>query len=223
MNGFTAIIPARAGSRGRPGKNTALLAGKPLWRWSLDQAREAGATEVIVTTDIEDILSEAPTPGLTLLRRPPELSRDATPMAPVLMHALAGDALAGQTIVLLQPTSPLRTAEDIRAAVDLFAGGSHDLVMSVTEANRGVLKYGTLEGARFTALRDPAFCFTNRQALPPVYRPTGAVYVFNRDWFLQNGGFETDRIGAVEMPAERATDIDTQDDLDRAEALLADT
>lgn len=222
MSGFVVIVPARGGSRGRPGKNTALLAGRPLWRWSVDQGLEAGAREVIVTTDIEEILASPPEAGLTILRRPPELARDETPMAPVLLHALADEALAGETIVLLQPTSPLRTAGDIKAAVERFARGRHELVMSVTEADRGVLKYGTLDGDRFEALRDPAHCFSNRQALPPVYRPTGAVYVFNRDWFLHNGGFETERIGAVEMPAERAMDIDTQDDLERAAKRLGD-
>ncbi len=218
---FTAIIPARGGSRGLPGKNLALLAGKPLWQWSLDQARAAGAERVIVTTDIAEILGSATADDLTLIERPSELSQDTTPMAPVLMHALADAHLTGQTIVLLQPTSPLRSVDDIRAAVALFEAGEHKLVMTVTEADRGVLKYGLMEGERFSVLRDPSHCFSNRQALPPVYRPTGAVYVFERDWFLNNEGFETDRIGAVQMPPERAADIDTQADLERAAKILA--
>ncbi len=221
MTPFVAIIPARGGSRGLPGKNLADLAGKPLWRWSLDQAREAGATRVILTTDIAEILAAPPDDDLTLIERPSDLADDSTPMAPVLLHALADDALKGETIALLQPTSPLRSAEDIRASVSLFEAGGHDLVMTVTEADRGVLKYGVMEGESFSVMRNPAHCFSNRQSLPPVYKPTGAVYVFNRDWFIENGGFETDRIGAVQMPAERAADIDTEEDLRRAGEFLS--
>lgn len=220
MRDFVAIVPARAGSKGRPGKNIADLAGKPLWRWSVDQALEAGAAQVIVTTDIADILKAPAEQRVTVIERPADLATDTTPMAPVLLHALSDEALSRKTIVLLQPTSPLRIAKDITDAIAVFGHGRHDLVMSVTEADRGVLKYGTLGDDAFEPLRDPAHCFSNRQSLPPVYRPTGAVYVFNRDWFLANGGFATDRIGAVQMPAERALDVDTQEDLSRAAVQL---
>ena len=77
-----------------------------------------------------------------------------------------------------------------------------------------------MEGGRFVPVSDPAYCFTNRQHLPQVMKPNGAVYVFDRDWFLQNGGFETDRIGGVVMPAERSFDIDTEVDFLRPEELL---
>ena len=101
-----------------------------------------------------------------------------------------------------------------------FREGGVDLVMSVTEADAGVLKYGTLDGGRFVPMRDAAHCFSNRQSLPQVWRPNGAVYVFARDWFLENGGFETDRIGAWPMPAARSADIDSAEDFARAEAAL---
>ncbi|AZQ66531.1 acylneuraminate cytidylyltransferase family protein [Silicimonas algicola] len=216
---LVAVVPVRGGSKGLPGKNLATLAGVPLWERAVAQGREVGAAEVLVTTDITDILSRDPMPGLTLLERPAELARDDTPMAPVLLHALAH--IEGQArIVLLQATSPLRSVDDIRSAVALHESGAFDLVKTVTPTNPGVLKYGRMDGVRFVPLADPAFCFANRQGLPPVMRPNGAAYVFDKDWFLANGGFVTDRIGAVVMPEDRAQDIDTAEDFARAEAIL---
>ena len=111
---------------------------------------------------------------------------NTVPMAPVLVHALQQAGVQG-TVVLLQATSPLRTPADIRAAVDLFATGAHGLVMSVTEADRGVLKWGRLEGSRFVPLSSPEHCFANRQSLPPVVRPNGAVYVFDAARLIATG------------------------------------
>lgn len=216
---FTAIVPVRAGSKGMPGKNLRPLAGVPLWRRAVDQALTAGANRVVVSTDIPDIQSGPPLEGVTVLPRPEVLAGDDTPMAPVILHAIRTLDLAG-TLVLLQCTSPLREASDITAGLDRFAEGDVDLVMSVTQADRSVLKYGRVTGGRFTALVDPSHPFTNRQSLPEVYRPNGAVYVFDAEWFAGNGGFESDRIGALIMPPERSEDIDTEDDFLRIEARL---
>ena len=215
-----ALVPVRAGSRGMPGKNLAPLAGVPLWRRAVEQGRAAGAAEVVVSTDIAGLLASAPEAGVRMLRRPAELAGDAVPMDPVIAHAL--EALPGPArVVLLQATSPLRRVDDIRRAVDLHAAGGWDLVMSVSPADPGVLKCGLVEGGRFRALVDPAHPFANRQALPPVWRPNGAVYVFDADAFRARGRLACDRIGVVEMPAERALDIDTAEDFARAEAALS--
>lgn len=218
---WTAVIPLRAGSKGLPGKNTRLLAGKPLYRHAVDEALAAGAIRVIITTDIAEVL-QAPQPaGVTLLQRPAELAGDTVPMAPVLVHAIQTAGVQG-TVVLLQATSPLRRAHDIRAALDVFASGTHELVMSVTPADRGVLKWGILDGDRFRPVSDPAYCFSNRQSLPPVVRPNGAVYVVNAARFVARGSFVTDRIGLIEMSAERSQDIDNLQDFERCEAVLSD-
>ena len=217
---WTAVIPLRAGSKGLPGKNTRLLAGKPLYRHAVDAALAAGAQRVILSTDIAQVLSAVLPPAVDAIQRPPDLCGDAVPMAPVLSHALQEAACAG-TVVLLQATSPLRQAADIHAALGLFATGQHELVMSVTEADRGVLKWGRLDGDRFVPLSDPVHCFANRQSLPPVVRPNGAVYVMNAEWFLKRGSFMSERIGVVPMSAERSQDIDTLADFERCEAALA--
>lgn len=219
---LVAIVPVRGGSKGLPGKNARLLAGVALWQRAVDQALAAGAVQVVVTTDIAEILEGPAQDGVTVLARPAELSEDTTPMAPVLMHAI--EAAIGQAaqIVLLQATSPLRSVGDIHEAAQLHTNGGYDLVMSVTPTDSGILKYGTVKAGQFLPVSDPAYCFTNRQSLPDVMRPNGAVYVFDRDWYLANGSLATDRIGAHVMPAERSFDIDTDADFRRAEALIAD-
>lgn len=216
-----ALVPLRAGSKGLPGKNVRPLAGKPLYRHAVDQGLAAGA-EVWISTDIAAVLAADHGPGVRVIARPADLAGDATPMDPVISHALGLIGDAGR-VVLLQATSPLREAADIRAAVELHRSGAHDLVMSVCAADRGVLKWGTLEAGSFRPLRRPDYCFMNRQALPAVHRPNGAVYVFDAGWFRATGRLATDRIGAVEMPVERSLDIDSDDDFARAEAWLADS
>lgn len=219
---WTAVIPLRAGSKGLPRKNVLPLAGKPLYRHAVDQALAAGAQRVLLSTDIAEVLSAALPERVTAIRRPADLCGDAVPMAPVLAHALAAGAVSG-TVVLLQATSPLRLPADIESALALFAGGGFELVMSVTAADRGVLKWGRLEGSRFLPLADPAYCFANRQSLPPVVRPNGAVYVLDAGWFAARQSFVSERIGVVEMPPERSQDIDTAADFERCASLLAVT
>ena len=214
-----ALVPVRAGSKGLPGKNLTPLAGVPLWRRAVDQGLALGA-EVVVSTDIPEVLAHPPEAGLHILPRPAELAGDAVPMDPVISHAL--EAMPGPVrVVLLQATSPLRRMEDIRAALALHAQGDWGLVMSVAPADRGVLKWGRLDGGAFRPFGEPTHPFANRQSLPPVWRPDGAVYVFDADAFRARGGLACDRIGAVPVPPETALDIDTAEDFARAEAILA--
>ena len=219
MSDTLAIVPVRAGSKGLPGKNLRPIAGEALW---LRAARQGArmADRVIVTTDATDILQAAPEPGTAHLRRPPELARDDTPMAPVLMHALSG-VPDDTRVVLLQPTSPLRTDADIAAGLRLYGEGGWSMVMSVTEADRGVLKWGRVEDGRFLPLGRAGDSFANRQALPPVVRPNGAVYVFAAGAFRDAGGFPSKRIGVTLMPEARALDIDDLASFDEAERRLA--
>lgn len=217
---WTAVIPLRVGSKGLPGKNTRLLAGKPLYMHAVDVALEAGAERVILTTDIATVLSAQLPADVQAIERPADLCTDEVPMAPVLMHVLQTANCQG-TVVLLQATSPMRQVADVLAALDVYATGRHELVMTVTEADRGVLKWGRVEGDRFVPLSEPAHCFSNRQSLPAVVRPNGAVYVMQAQWFLANGGFTSDRIGLVQMSPERSLDIDTWVDFERCEVALS--
>ena len=221
---WVALIPMRAGSKGLPGKNVRLLAGIPLFQHSVDAARRAGASRIVLSTDIESVLSQDLGPEVTAIRRPKDLATDDCPMDRVLTHALGepgGLMVADSTIVvLLQPTSPLRDVRDIHAGIVALLQSDADLAMGVTPTDNGVLKYGRIVGGRFEPLAEPALCFANRQSLPPVVRPNGAIYAFRAGWFRQNEGLSTSRIAAVPMPAERSIDVDNIEDFERAEALI---
>jgi N-acylneuraminate cytidylyltransferase len=216
---FTAIVPMRAGSRGLRGKNIRLLRGLPLYMHSVRQAQATGAVRILVTTDVDSVLAQPPE-GAEVFRRPALLANDDTPMAPVVADIIARAGLKG-ILVLLQPTSPLRASDDIAQAISLFQSGRFDLVMSVASADASVLKWGTESEGRFIPLSLPAYCFSNRQSLPPVFRPNGAIYVFDAQWFAERGKFDTERIGCYVMPEERSFDIDTEDDFVRCEAMMS--
>lgn len=215
----------RAGSKGLPGKNLRKLDGRPLYAHSVRVAQEAGAAVVLMSTDISAVLEVDHGPGVVAVARPASLATDTAEMADVVLHALSdepGLAIDDDAIVvLLQPTSPLRSTSDIRRAVDAVARGDGDLAMGVTRVDSGVLKYGRVIDGRFAPLSVPEHCFANRQSLPPVFRPNGAVYAFRAGWFRRNGGFETPDIMAVEMNESRSIDVDCLEDLERAADWLA--
>lgn len=218
---WIALVPLRAGSKGLPGKNTRLLAGKPLYRHAVDQGLAAGASQVFLSTDISEVLAADHGTGVRAVPRPADLAGDSVPMDAVLRHFLAEDFRQPATAVLLQATSPLRRPDHIRGALEVFSRGEFDLVMSVTETAPTILKYGTAApGGRFVPVSDPAYCFANRQALPKVYRPNGAVYVFDADWFRRSGSLVTEKIGMFEMEARSSHDIDTEADFALAERFL---
>ena len=225
VNGWVAIVPMRAGSKGLPSKNVRQLAGAPLYQHSVNAAREAGASKIVISTDIESVLHGRHHDDVTVIGRPAELAQDGTPMSRVVLHVLSekvGLRISDSTmVVLLQPTSPLRTSEDIRASIQRVATSDVDLAMGVTEVDAGVLKFGRVMDGRFIPISDPEHCFANRQTLPPVVRPNGAVYAFQAGWFRQNGGFVTSRIAAIAMPPERSIDVDTIQDFERVERIFS--
>jgi CMP-N-acetylneuraminic acid synthetase len=121
------LIPARGGSKGISRKNLVQVGGKPLLAWTVETARAATElTRVVVSTDDDEI---AATAGVEVLRRPAELAADETPMLDVVRHAVA--ELSPEVVVLLQPTSPLRRAEHVDAAVRLLLESGADAVVSV--------------------------------------------------------------------------------------------
>jgi N-acylneuraminate cytidylyltransferase len=217
-----ALIPMRKGSQGLPGKNIRPLAGKPLFHHTIEQARAAGIDDIFISTDIDTVSDYDLGESVCVLERPAELCTDITPMADVIQHVVSQQVVGSGTIVLLQVTSPLRAPCDIRRAISLHASGRFDLVLSATRTNSGVLKYGSADGDRFLPLSTPEACFANRASLPPVYRPDGAVFVFDADWFRRMGTLACENIGFVETPAARAIDIDNLSDFEAVEAMLSE-
>jgi len=217
---YIALVPIRAGSKGMPGKNVRPFAGLPWYEHAVRQGLRC-CSACIVSTDIEQVLAADVPDGRVLHRRAAHLAADTSPMDDVLKDAIEQLKLAGVNIVLLQATSPLRSDAAIARAIARHRKAKADLVMSVTPAERTILKWGLIEGSRFAPVHKPDYCFANRQDLPEIYRPNGAVYVFSSDWFMGNGGLSTDNIDAVIMPADQSCDIDSEDDFLRAEKLFA--
>jgi len=216
----TALIPCRAGSKGLKNKNLSELNGLPLYRHSVHHARAAGFGTIHVSTDISAILNGEIDQDVQLHHRPDHLAQDHTPMIDVVTEWLAANPLITGPVVLLQPTSPLRQDVHICEALDCWRQGKGDLVMSVTETDRACLKYGTLEDGMFLPLAKAEHVFDNRQNLPPVVRPNGAIYVFGAEWMRKVRSFSAGTIAAYTMPAENSLDIDKLEDLNLCQQRL---
>jgi CMP-N,N'-diacetyllegionaminic acid synthase len=228
MPSVLAIIGARGGSKTLPGKNIAPLGGKPLIVWTIEAALAAVRVErVIVTTDSAEIAKVAQLAGAEVpFIRPSELSQDDTPGNLPVVHAVrwleGREGTSYDLVVYLQPTSPLRTAADIDAAIDLQIERDADSVVSVTPAGehpywmKTVDKDGWMQD--LVKLETPIVL---RQDLPAAYLLNGAIYLAKRDVLLSTGGWATDRTAAYVMPADRSVDIDTAEDFASAESVLA--
>lgn len=221
-----AIIPARGGSKGLPGKNLRPLAGLPLIAWSIAAARECPAIDdVIVSTDDPAIAEAARTAGARVpFLRPAELANDTARSIDVVHHALRALPALPDLVVLLQPTSPLRRADDITAALELYTESGADTCVSVTPSTKSpAWMYHLDPQGQMRPLLGEGPTASRRQDLPPVYVLNGAIYVARPSWLLAHDGFIAPNGVATVMPAERSVDIDTLLDFRLAELLLADS
>lgn len=220
------VIPARGGSKRLPRKNVLPLAGKPLICWTIEAALEAKLkARIMVTSDDEEILAIAQqyqSKGVIAYKRPDELATDTASTADVLIDAVKVEQAAGhgpKTLVLLQPTSPLRTAEDILAALEIYRdGGCEDTVVTVCEVDHPTAWVGSVTTASiFTAVLGKP---KRSQDYEREYRLNGAVYVANVSNLLRDGVLMSARMFASIMPRSRSLDVDDQLDLQICEALL---
>jgi CMP-N,N'-diacetyllegionaminic acid synthase len=226
-----ALVPARGGSVTLPRKNVLEFGGRPLIAHSIEAAqaaRRAGAPidRIVVTTDDPEIEEVSRRFGAEVpFRRPAELSRSDTPTLPVVQHAVQwveNDAgLTYDWILLLQPTSPLRTAEDLKGALALTAQPGTTSVIGVTDANGShpaklkLVEDGVLKPYLGTSLQQPA-----RQDFGfDVYKTNGAIYLTHRDTLMKENSFYGSCARAFIMPPERSIDIDTRLDFEMAEFL----
>ncbi|MFZ5537271.1 MAG: cytidylyltransferase domain-containing protein [Pseudomonadota bacterium] len=217
-----ALIPARGGSKGLPGKNILPLAGKPMIQWSIEAAQGSRfVTRVVVSSDDPAILEVARAAGAeTPFVRPAELAQDDTPSMDVVLHAL--DQLPPvDWVVLLQPTSPLRSAEDIDQAIARCLETGAPACVSVSESPALPWWMFRVDATgRLVPFLDAAQRPQRRQEAPTLYTLNGAVYVARVDWLRKTRSFLTEETVAHVMPAERSVDIDTALDFRLAECLL---
>jgi CMP-N,N'-diacetyllegionaminic acid synthase len=208
------IIPARGGSKGIPGKNLKLFAGKPLLSYSIDLARQLTKDrDICLSTDDDAIIALAEGMGLALpFRRPYELATDKATTDDVIRHALDFYISIGRTydnIVLLQPTSPFRQVSHVQEALSLFTP-EIDLVLSVNLAEANpyfVLFEETKDGF---LIKSKTGTFTRRQDCPKVWQANGAVYIYNVQSLLKGIEPANRRIVKYEMEYEYSADLDTE-------------
>lgn len=214
-----ALIAARGGSKGLPGKNILPVAGRPLLAWTVDAAHAARSVDrVVLSSDDEAIMAVARACGCEVpFRRPAALATDTATSIDVVIHAL--DTLPGyDLIVLLQPTSPLRTAADIDATCERLATIGAPACVSVCPVDQSPYwMYSLTADQGLVPIIAAPVAATRRQDLSPVYALNGAVYVANTTWLRRTRTFVTRETVAYVMPPERSIDIDTKADLEAFE------
>lgn len=245
----TALIPARGGSKGIPNKNLASLAGRPLIAWTIEAARSArGVQRVLVSTDDDAIAACALSAGAEVpFRRPDALAGDAATSMAVVQHALQwladNEGAMPALTLLLQPTSPLRTAEDIEAGLQMQSE-TQAAVVSVTQvAHPPEWFLNRAPDGALSRWQATDAGITRRQDSAPLFHPNGAIYlaktvdllaagsflpVMTQGYAMSTAGDVRSTTGGVMptygyvMPPERSLDIDTPWDLHLAELILQD-
>ncbi|MFN9805821.1 MAG: cytidylyltransferase domain-containing protein [Betaproteobacteria bacterium] len=219
-----ALITARGGSKGLPGKNIAALGGRPLIAWTIEAARGSRYVDrTVLSSDDDAIIAVALQHGAEVpFVRSAALASDDASSIDVVIDAL--DRLPRfDIVILLQPTSPLRSVQDIDAALDRLHSTGAPCCVSVRPAEEH--PYWTFqlgEGGELRHFCGPSGAMPRRrQDLPPAWCLNGAVYAARCDWLRRERSFLGAGTVAQPMPAERSIDIDSSTDLERARALVA--
>ena len=219
------FIPAKGGSTRFPRKNIALLDGRPLLEWSVDSARASGVIDALaVSSEDDDVLDCAARLQVDhVLRRPIHLARDPAGIVDVALHEL--DRLqelghAFDVIVILAPCAPLRTADDVRDAVDLWRRVRPAFVVSVSEFTHTPFAALVIDADGHLQPVHPEHFGRRSQQMPQAFRPNGAIHVLGIDRFRETRDYLTPPLVPHVMPRERSVDVDRPEDLDAAAALL---
>lgn len=219
-----AIIPAREGSKGIPGKNTKELNGHPLIAYTIAAARRSRYVDsVVVTTDSEEIAAVSRAYGAeTPFLRPVELASDASRTIDAVVHAVGEMVRLGrphEVVVLLQPTSPLRRAEEIDGAIEAFFSHGKLGLASVSDVTENPVLTRRLDRSGVLHPILPVPSTVRRQDMPRFWHVDGAVYVNRADDLTPETSLNDNPIGFV-VPRERSSDIDDIEDFLRAEKIM---
>jgi CMP-N,N'-diacetyllegionaminic acid synthase len=223
-----AVVPARGGSKGLPGKNVRPLGGIPLIAHSLRLAAMCPEIDrTIVSTDDPSIADIARAHGGDVpFLRPAEIARDETPMAPVLQHAvLEMERLERRrygSVLLLDPTSPGRLPSDVTRAVELLDGDAHAQgVIACSKPTFNPFWVGVVERDGYLVPAFPGAGAGRRQDVPTFLRINGALYLWRRDFIARLGVVREEPQLLLEMPEARAFSIDDLHEFEVAEQLIA--
>ena len=219
---FLAIIPARGGSKRLPRKNVLDLCGKPLIAYSIEAGLKSKyISKVIVTSDDEEILSISKKYGSGIIVRPEELSSDAATTFDAVKHTI-DNVEKFDYVVLVQPTSPLRSEKHLDEAIELLEEKNADAIVSVCEMDHSPLWSNTLpeDGCMKNFLKEEVLN-KRSQDLDKYFRLNGAIYVCKIDKFLENKGFFLkENIYAYKMDKKNSIDIDDEFDFLMTEYII---
>lgn len=221
-----AFIFARGGSKGLPGKNVKPLNGKPLLQYSIEVAKKVEQIDdVFVSTDCPKIAEVALNNGVKVIQRPAELASDTSPEWLSWRHAIdyvTEHFGAFDRFVSLPATSPLRNELDVQAALDKLDATKADICISVTPANRSPYfnMVKKIENGHIDIVNKPKGEVARRQDAPEVFDVTTVVYVTSPEFVQSYYGVFSGKVTCIEVPKERAVDIDDIYDFKYAECLL---
>lgn len=221
-----AIIPARSGSKGLIDKNIKLLNNKPLLAYSIDAALNSGMfDEIMVSTDSEEYAEIARYCGAKVpFMRSKDLSSDFTSSWDVVKDVIEKYKMLGRefdTVALLQPTSPLRTSDDIVTGYDVMVDKNANLVVSVCEMDHSPLWSNTLpEDFSMSNFIKSEVSKLPRQNIPTYYRINGALYIIKVEYLLNTTDIYAERSFATVMNKAKSVDIDSLEDFEIAEYLI---
>lgn len=219
-----AVVTARGGSKRFPGKNLAPLEGKPLVAWTIDEAKKSKYLDrLILSTDDEKIMNVAEEHGCEVpFKRPEDLATDSAKSEDALIHAL-NKLGPYDYVVLLQPTSPLRTVEDLDGCIELTIRKKAKSCITVSKVEQHPWWMYSLDPGNtmipFVERANDGTMY-QKQKLSELYILAGSVYVAESEWLKKSGTlFTPERTGYV-IPQERAVDIDSEVDLMTAASLI---
>jgi CMP-N-acetylneuraminic acid synthetase len=225
--GIVGLIPARGGSKGIPGKNIAPCAGRPLIAWTCEAAKASvRLVNTIVSTDSEAIAQVARDWGIEVpFVRPAELALDSTPSLDVMLHALEwfeGSGASVTALMLLQPTSPLRTQRHIDDAIDQFIGSGADTLVSVIEVSHRYHPSSLVrerDGWIFP-YQGSEHAVNRQQDMSGLYARNGPAILIASPNILRSGRLYGERTRPYRMQLDDSVDVDTPIDLEYADFLL---
>jgi len=221
------VIPARGGSKGIPGKNIVEFDGKPLLHWSIAAARNSGrVARVIVSTDDKRIMEVAKQSGAEVpFVRPAKLAGDDVHSVHVILHVL--DWLEQEResepsgIMMLLPTSPLRTAGDVAAAADLFHVRGAEALISVCDLGKYMTNLRYVREGALVPIAPGDDRNAQRQGLEKLYGVNGSIFIAKPNVLREQKTFHVEGALAYEMDPLRSIDINTHEDFSLAERILA--
>lgn len=217
-----ALIPARGQSKGVERKNLRLLQGKPLIFWTIQAAQQAtGIDKIVVSTEDSEIADVARSFGVDQpLIRPAELAEDTTPGVAPVLHA-AKELPHFRLILLLQPTSPMRSVADIEGILEFQRTTGAKSLVSVSPVTESPQLFFTLEkNYKLFPLMPGGLHTGRRQDFQRYHKLNGAMYLVDREWLLDHRRLVTPSTLGYVMPIERSIDIDTHEDFATAELLM---